>query len=173
MVMPSKCGTTFRSTRRETTSRGSNRWTGNASADDISISNHSFKSLSCFTWYHTISSLPTIQMIVPTIRPIFTLLIALAFVDLVECDTPRRKSRLPSGEVEDDMERYKKPFCIMVGAVFVSIAPLIVRFVHCLFTDPAVPIVYKEMKLRGVEMAKNRFGNLSLDRQVISINRDD
>ena len=39
-------------------------------------------------------------------------------------------------------------------------APLLVRFIHCLFTDPDVPMVYKEMKLRGMEMMTQRFGLL-------------
>lgn len=101
---------------------------------------------------------------------IFTLLTLGTLVILAECDTPYRKSRLPSRE-EEDMERYKKPFRIMFVAIFLSVAPPLLRFVHCLFTDPAVPIVIKEMRLRGMEMMKNRFG--LLERQVGgSISRD-
>ena len=76
---------------------------------------------------------------------------------MVEGGTPHRTSRLPSKE-DEDMERYKKPFCIIVGALFLSVAPLLVQFTHCLFTDPAVPMVYREMKLRGMEMMTKRFG---------------
>lgn len=98
-------------------------------------------------------------MVPSTIRQIFTTLTAAMMFTMAECDTPHRTSRLPSKE-EEDMERYKKPICIIFSAIFLSVAPLLVQFIHCLFTDPAVPIVYREMKLRGMEMMTQRFGLL-------------
>lgn len=101
-------------------------------------------------------------MIYTTIRQTFAILTLAILVALSECNSPHRKSRVPSRE-EEDMERYKKPFRIMFVAIFISVVPLLLRFIHCLFTDPAVPIVYKEMKRRGMETMTKRFG--LLDRQ--------
>lgn len=95
---------------------------------------------------------------------IFSLLTLATLFILAECDTPYRKSRLPPSREEEDMERYKKPFRIMFIAIILSVAPPLLQFLHCLFTDPAVPIVIKEMTLRGMEMMKNRFG--LFERQV-------
>jgi hypothetical protein len=101
-------------------------------------------------------------MIYSTIRQTLVILTLATNIALSECDNPHRKSRVPSRE-EEDMERYKKPFRIMFAAIFISVAPLLLRFIHCLFTDPAMPIVYKEMKRRGMEMMTKRFG--LIDRQ--------
>lgn len=100
-----------------------------------------------------------LAIMISTIRQTFVIITLATLLIVAECGASHRKSRLPTSSwEEEDMERYKKPFRIIFGAIVLSVAPPLLRFIHCLFTDPAVPLLYKEMKLRGMEMMTRRFG---------------
>lgn len=81
---------------------------------------------------------------------------------------PSRQSR-----EDEEKERYRKPFGIILAAIFLSIAPLLGRLIHAIFTDPVVPILWKELKLRTKKLLKQRFGNLAnpADRQRAYVRR--
>lgn len=70
----------------------------------------------------------------------------------------RRRRRGP--QEEEDKERYQKPFTIIVTAIFLSVAPALARFAQCVATDPVVPLLWKELKIRGKRIINQRFGNL-------------
>ena len=85
-----------------------------------------------------------------------------------EGSSSRGRSR--QSKEDEDSERYKKPFAIILTAVFLSVAPVLGRFIHCLLTDPVVPLLWKELKTRGKKLLQDKFGNL-LDKTRGAIQR--
>ena len=85
-----------------------------------------------------------------------------------EGSSSRGRSR--QSKEDEDSERYKKPFAIILTAVFLSVAPVLGRFIHCLLTDPIVPLLWKELKLktRGKKLLQEKFGNLGQDKRCNS-----
>jgi hypothetical protein len=82
-------------------------------------------------------------------------------ISIVECND-RSSHRHPSGQSQEekDKERYYKPFVIIGGAIILSIAPILGRFLYSIFTDPLVPLLLVEVNKRGKEMIVYRFGTL-------------
>ena len=76
---------------------------------------------------------------------------------------------------DEEKERYRKPFGIILAAIFLSIAPLLGRLIHAIFTDPVVPILWNELKLRTKKLLKERFGNLAqpADKRVYVRRKED
>jgi len=60
---------------------------------------------------------------------------------------------------EDDEERYRKPFTYITVAVGLSVAPLVGRFVVCLFTDPVIPQLFKAFGGWSKRLILERFGS--------------
>ena len=83
-----------------------------------------------------------------------------------EGSSSRGRSR--QSKEDEDSERYKKPFAIILTAVFLSVAPVLGRFIHCLLTDPVVPLLWKELKTRGKKLLQEKFGNLGQDKRCNS-----
>jgi len=63
-----------------------------------------------------------------------------------------------SREEEDD-ERYRKPFTYVLVAVGLSVAPLLGRFVVCLFTDPVIPQLFNAFGKWSKRLILDRFGS--------------
>ena len=60
---------------------------------------------------------------------------------------------------EEDEERYRKPFTYILVAVGLSVAPLVGRFVVCLFTDPVIPQLFKAFGGWSKQLILERFGS--------------
>ena len=60
---------------------------------------------------------------------------------------------------EEDEERYRKPFTYILVAVGLSVAPLVGRFVVCLFTDPVIPQLFKAFGKWSKRLLLGRFGS--------------
>ena len=60
---------------------------------------------------------------------------------------------------EDDEERYRKPFTYILVAVGLSVAPLLGRFVVCLFTDPVIPQLFNAFGKWSKRLILERFGS--------------
>jgi hypothetical protein len=90
---------------------------------------------------------------------------AALIITLVECSDRTGRPRRPAQtKDEEDMERYRKPFFIIGSALLLSVAPVLGRFVHSLFTDPVVPVLWRELNERGKDTLARRFGNLGQHR---------
>ena len=63
-----------------------------------------------------------------------------------------------SREEEED-ERYRKPFTYIFVAVGLSVAPLVGRFVICLFTDPVIPQLFNAFGKWSKRLLLERFGS--------------
>lgn len=85
---------------------------------------------------------------------------AALIITLVECSDRTGQHNPGRTKDEEDMDRYDKPFFIIGSALLLSVAPVFGRFVYSLFTDPVVPLLWKELNERGKEMLVRRFGNL-------------
>lgn len=96
--------------------------------------------------------------------PLIFYLVLLAFSVIVECETltSRRHQRREQLARESGPERYKKAFSIIQAILLLAVAPVLIRFIHCLLTDPVVPIVLKELFRRAKKMASEKFGNLGM-----------
>jgi ABC-type Fe3+ transport system permease subunit len=91
----------------------------------------------------------------------FAVLILFMTISIVECsDRSSHRHRSGQSQEEKDKERYYKPFVIIGGAIFLSIAPILGRFVYSIVTDPLVPLLLVEVNKRGKEMIVYRFGTL-------------
>lgn len=73
----------------------------------------------------------------------------------------RRHQRRAQRESTSSPERIKVALFWTASLLFIAMAPLIVRFVHALVTDPAVPLIWNEGKARG-----RRFLNKHLNKAV-------
>ena len=86
------------------------------------------------------------------------------------------KSRKRKSQRESDSspERIKKALSITAGLLFLAIAPLIFRFVHALITDPAIPLLWKEGKVRGRRFLSEKFflTNVGDEKRNVSIKED-
>jgi hypothetical protein len=102
-----------------------------------------------------------------TLKAFLTLAIAVTLAEGAERLTRRRPPR--SREEED--ARYRKPFAIILAALFLAVAPVLVRFVHCLATDPVVPRLLNELTRRGKRLLAEKFGNL--ERRGGSVGKED
>ena len=60
---------------------------------------------------------------------------------------------------EEDEERYRKPFTYILVAVGLSVAPLVGRFVVCLFTDPIIPQLFNAFGKWSKRLILDRFGS--------------
>ena len=89
---------------------------------------------------------------------------AALIITLVECSDRTGQRNPGRTKDEEDMDRYDKPFFIIGSALLLSVAPVFGRFVYSLFTDPVVPLLWKELNERGKEMLMRRFGNLGQHR---------
>ena len=85
------------------------------------------------------------------------------FITLAESasESTNNRTRRQTRE-EEDAERYQKPFAIIASAIFLAVAPVLLSFIHCLFTDPVVPLLWTQMKKLGKKILVERFGNLNL-----------
>jgi ABC-type Fe3+ transport system permease subunit len=83
-------------------------------------------------------------------------------IPIIECSdrSSHRHHRSGQSQEEKDKERYYKPFIIIGGAIILSIAPILGRFLYSIFTDPLVPLLLVEVNKRGKEMIVYRFGTL-------------
>ena len=74
----------------------------------------------------------------------------ISYITLVEgrADTKSRKRR-NQRESESSPERIKKALLLTAGLFFLAIAPLVLRFVHAIITDPVIPLLWKEGITRG------------------------
>jgi hypothetical protein len=66
------------------------------------------------------------------------------FFALAEVKQGRRHQR--KEQRESDPDRIKKAFLWVAVLLFLAVAPLVIRFFHVLFTDPAIPVIWKEGK---------------------------
>ncbi len=96
--------------------------------------------------------------------PIRQTLLKLALVATLAEGASRGSARSQSSE-EEVIEKYEKPYAIILSALFLSVAPVLVRFIHCLFTDPVIPILWKHLKARGKKVIIQRFGVLGQERE--------
>jgi hypothetical protein len=108
----------------------------------------------------------TFNMMISSNRQTFhaTVTFAALMITLVECSGRTSQYRPGQTKDEEDMERYRKPFFIIISALLLSVTPVLCRFVYSLFTDPIVPMLWKEMNARGKAMLVHRFGNLGQHR---------
>ena len=92
-------------------------------------------------------------------------LLVLALV-IASVEGASRESRRPTKSQEEEVnQKYEKPFFVILSAIFLSVAPVLVRFIHCLFTDPVIPILWKHLKMRGSRVIIERFGVLGQERE--------
>ena len=83
----------------------------------------------------------------------------IVFATIIALAEAGSRHRGPRSQEEDDNERYRKAFAYIFFALGLSVAPILGRFIVCLFTDPAVPILLKEMKKRGKWLLLEKFGS--------------
>ena len=83
----------------------------------------------------------------------------IVFATIIALAEAGSRHRGPQSQEEDDNERYQKAFAYIFFALGLSVAPILGRFIVCLFTDPAVPILLKEMKKRGKWLLLEKFGS--------------
>ena len=79
-----------------------------------------------------------------------------------------RRHRRAQRESDSSPERIKKALCWVGVLLFIALAPVIFRFVHALITDPAIPIILNEGKVRGRRLVNERFGTA----HELSLNKD-
>ena len=60
---------------------------------------------------------------------------------------------------EDDEMRYRKPFTYVVVAIGLSLAPILGRFIVCLFTDPVIPQLFNAFGGWSKRLILDRFGS--------------
>ncbi len=105
--------------------------------------------------------LPITMMISSNRQTYYSVITFAALINtLVECSDRTGQRNPGRTKDEEDMDRYDKPFFIIGSALLLSVAPVLGRFVYSLFTDPVVPLLWKELNERGKEMLVRRFGNL-------------
>jgi len=83
------------------------------------------------------------------------ILFVMAFA-LVEAGSRRH---FPQSREEDDDERYRAAFAYVFFAIGLSVAPILGRFIVCVFTDPVIPLLLKEMTIRGKKLILQKFGS--------------
>ena len=106
-----------------------------------------------------------------TNKMFLAVLILFMTCSIIECRSSHRH-RSGQSQEEKDKERYYKPFVIIGGAIFLSIAPILGRFVYSLFTDPLVPLLLVEFNKHGKDMIVYRFGTLGQqDTNELAIHR--
>mmetsp|Transcript_4063 Transcript_4063/g.9138 ORF Transcript_4063/g.9138 Transcript_4063/m.9138 type:complete len:112 (+) Transcript_4063:143-478(+) len=109
-----------------------------------------------------------------TVAIVLRILLALAIsIVRVEGDGSSSRRRPRQTREEEDKERYQKPFAIILTAVFISVAPVLGRFVHCLMTDPVVPTLWKQLKICGKQIIHEKFGNLGNSSSSMKIGVED
>ncbi|KAL9178578.1 hypothetical protein ACHAXT_001916 [Thalassiosira profunda] len=113
------------------------------------------KRLAVLLKQHESSAMTTTRLL----RQVCVLLLTFAALAAIVEGGSRRQQR--QTREEEDKERYQKPFGLVLTAVFLSVAPLIARLIHCLLTDPAIPLLFHELKIRGKKMIVKRFGSLA------------
>ena len=89
------------------------------------------------------------------------ILTALAFLSSVSASSNERQQSMNSqrSREEEDEQRYRKPFTYILVAVGLSVAPIIGRFVVCLFTDPVIPQLFKAFGGWSKRLILERFGS--------------
>eukprot|EP00804_Cyclotella_cryptica_P029953 CCRYP_020081-RA/>CCRYP_020081-RA protein AED:0.47 eAED:0.50 QI:0/-1/0/1/-1/1/1/0/136 len=75
-----------------------------------------------------------------------------------------KRSRPERLEDESSVDRYKKAFWWVASFIFIAISPLVFRFLHVMTTDPAVPLIWKEIKVRGRRLLSAKFGSFSVQK---------
>ena len=88
------------------------------------------------------------------------LLTLAAYLTVVEGEATsrRRRNRHADESISSTDCRYKKLLSIILKLGCLALAPIFIRFAHCLMTDPATPLLLKEMKRLLMD---KHFGNLS------------
>ena len=87
-------------------------------------------------------------------------------------------SRRRLEQEELDKQRFKQPFAIIFFSVLLAVSLPLFRFVHCIFTDPLMPPLFKELKKRAARILNKRFGSIGcvvekMDDVYIDIDIDD
>ena len=82
---------------------------------------------------------------------------------LAECGEGSRK-RMEQEEL--DRQRFKQPFAYIFFSVTLAVSLPLFRFFHCLFTDPLMPPLFKELKRRAVRILETRFGSIGVEKRV-------
>ncbi len=73
---------------------------------------------------------------------------------------------------ELDRQRFRQPFAIIFFSVFLAVALPLFRFFHCIFTDPLMPPLFRELKRRGARILNERFGSIGSSEKRIDIDID-
>ena len=95
-----------------------------------------------------------------------------ATVAIVEAEAGRARQRRAQRDSESSPERIKKGLWITAAFLFIAMVPLLFRFIHALMTDPAIPILWKEGKARGVKFLNERFRNSNNDYRPVEVHVD-
>lgn len=77
---------------------------------------------------------------------------------LVEVEARKARHRRAQRDSESGPDRIKKGLWIAAAFLAIALVPLLLRFIHALMTDPAIPMLWKEGKARVGRYFTERFG---------------
>jgi ABC-type Fe3+ transport system permease subunit len=111
-------------------------------------------------------------------RIVCTLLLAFAFASYLafrvdgEKTRHRHHQRRAHREADANPQRIKHAFQWTGALLFIALAPLLIRFIHVLMSDPIVPLLWKELKVRGRRFVSEKFGSIGDDRWDEEVEND-
>ncbi|KAL7444114.1 hypothetical protein ACHAXM_009864 [Skeletonema potamos] len=101
------------------------------------------------------------------------LLAVIAIACNMQCAECGAASRRRLEQEELDKQRFNQPFTIIFLSIFLAVALPLFRFFHCIFTDPLMPPLFKELKRRAAKILHAKFGSIGGVEQRVDIEIDD